>query len=159
VRIGRDARGPATRGVGHLRRQRRHDRELFIEAIDRPDPERRMRPRVDLHEPGVELVLEVELVGETAARLEVSLGVALQPLDSALGLRVGRPAEPPVNAQLPAERSERLAWPAAVAVNAGLAVPDQHLRQRAEPHQAAGDPREQVLVSFEKTSTPAPARE
>jgi len=73
--------------------------------------------------------LEVQVVGEPAARLEVRLGVALQPLDCAFGLRVGRLAEAPCDLQLPAERGERLARPAGVAMDPGLAIPDELFRQ------------------------------
>jgi len=96
-------------------------------------------------EPGVELLLEVQLVGEDAAGLEVRFRVALQPLDRALGLRIGQLAEMPVDLQLAAERGKRLGRPAAMAVDAGLAVPDQRPRQAAQALQAAGDPGEQVL--------------
>ena len=44
-----------------------------------------------------------------AAGLEVGLRVALQPLDRALGLRIGGRAEAPADPQLAAERGERLA--------------------------------------------------
>jgi len=48
-------------------------------------------------EPGVKSVMEVDLVGEAPVGLEVRLGVAVQALDGALGLRVGRLAESPVS--------------------------------------------------------------
>lgn len=118
-----------------------------------------MGPRVDLGEPGVELVLEIQVVGELAARLEVRLGLALHPLDRAFGLRVGRLAEAPRDLQLPAERSERLARAAGVAVDAGLAIPNELRRQCPQARQAARDAREQILSSLLKISTPAPARE
>ena len=82
---------------------------------------------------------------EPPARLEVRLGVALQALECALGLRISRLAEQPVDAQLATERGERFRRPAAVAVDAGLPIPDQRLGQRAEPLHAAGDAGEQVL--------------
>ena len=85
-----------------------------------------------LRKPRVELQLEIELVRERPAGLETALDEVLQPLDDALGLRVGRRAELPVDLQLAAERRELLARPAAVAVDAGLAVPDQRLGQPAE---------------------------
>jgi hypothetical protein len=47
-----------------------------------------MRARVRLGEPVVKLQLEVEMVREPAAGLEVRLHVLLQPLDSALRLRL-----------------------------------------------------------------------
>ena len=62
-----------------------------------------------LGEPGVELELEVELVRERPAGLEAALDEVLQPLDDALGLRIGRRAEVPVDPQLAAERGELLA--------------------------------------------------
>ena len=65
-----------------------------------------MRARVDTIEPCVELILEVELVAEHAAGLEVGLDEALQPLDGALGLRIRRLAEAPVDLQLAAEAGE-----------------------------------------------------
>jgi len=104
-----------------------------------------VRARVDPGKPAVELVLEIRLVGKDAPGLEVRLRIALQPLDGALGLRVGRLAEMPADAQLAAEGGKRVARPAIAAVNAGLTVPDQRLRQAPEPLQAAGDPGEQVL--------------
>src|SRR5205085_3093931 len=100
---------------------------------------------VDPRKPCVELVLEVEVAGESAARLEVRLRIALQPPDRALGLRVGRLAEAPGDLQLAAERGERLRRPAGMAVDARLAIPDQLLRQRPQPDQAAGDPSEQIF--------------
>src|SRR4051794_34857523 len=69
----------------------------------RPRAERLVHARVDLAEPGVELRLEVQLVSEDAAGLEVGLRVALQALDRALGLRVGGLAEVPVDAEFAAE--------------------------------------------------------
>ena len=103
-----------------------------------------MGARVDLRKPRVELVLEVQLVREAAARLEVRLGIALQALDDALGLRVGRLAEQPIHAQLSAQRGELLARSAAVAVDAGLAIPDQRLGKPAQLPQAAHDRAQQV---------------
>jgi hypothetical protein len=62
-------------------------------------------------------------------------------------------AEQPVNAQLTAERGERLAGPAVVAVDPGLASPDQDTWQATEPLDAAGDPGEQVLGLLAQTPT------
>src|SRR4051812_48556184 len=93
----------------------------------------------------VRATVEVELVGEHATWFEIGLGVALQALDGALGLRIGGLAELPGDLQLPAERRERLRRAAAVAVDAGLAIPDQRRRQRAQALQAAGDPGQQIL--------------
>jgi hypothetical protein len=67
--------------------------ELLGQAVDRPGPGRAVLTRVDLQRPGVELILEVELVGEHAPGLEVGLRVALPALDDALGLRVTLAAE------------------------------------------------------------------
>ena len=82
-----------------------------------------------LRKPGVELELEVKLVRERPAGLKAALDEVLQPLDDALGLRVARLAEMPVDFQLPAERRELLARSLAVTMDAGLTVPDQRLRQ------------------------------
>jgi hypothetical protein len=159
MRVARNAHRPAARGVGHLVGQRRHRLPLIDQAIERPGTERLVRARVDLPKPGVELVLEVQLVREPPARLEVRLRVALQPLDRALGLRVARLAKPPVDAQLAAEAGEGLRRPPAMAVDARLAVPDQRPRQPAQPREAARDPASRSSVCREKISTPAPARE
>ena len=95
--------------------------------------------------PAVELELEVELVGERPAGLEVGLEVALQALDDTLRLRVGRGAEEPVDLQLAAERGERLARATVVGVDARLAIPNEQLGQRAERPEAAADAEEEVL--------------
>jgi hypothetical protein len=50
--------------------------------------------------------LEVELAGERAAGLEARLGVALQPLDHALRLRILGLEDPPADAELAAEGGE-----------------------------------------------------
>src|SRR5215213_1463607 len=97
-----------------------------------------------LRKPRVELQLEIELVRERPAGLETALDEVLQPLDDALGLRVGRGAELPVDLQLAAEHRELLARPAAVAVDAGLAVPDQRLGHRSQRPQTARDADQQV---------------
>src|SRR5712691_6056262 len=103
-----------------------------------------LRPRVGLLKPGVELELVVAFVGEAATTLEVGLQIALQPLDDALGLRIGRLAEPPSDLQLATQRRELAGRASAVAVDAGLAIPDQRLRQGAQRPQAASDPPEQI---------------
>jgi len=46
-----------------------------------------VHPPVDLDEPGVELILEVQLVGKPPAGLEVRFGVALQAFDGPLACR------------------------------------------------------------------------
>jgi hypothetical protein len=79
-----------------------------------------VRAAVGLGKPGVELLLEVELVRERAAGLEVSLRVALQPLDGPFGLRVARFAEPPADPKLAAESGERLGRAALAAVDPRL---------------------------------------
>jgi hypothetical protein len=91
------------------------------------------------------LELVIELVGERAAGLEVRLEIALQPLDDALRLRVGRLAEVPVDLQLAAEGGELARRPPAACVEARLAVPDERLGQGAERPEAAADPEQQVL--------------
>jgi hypothetical protein len=106
--------------------------------------QRLVRARVDLGKPAVELMLEVDLVGEDPAGLEVGLGVALQPLNGALGLRISGSAEMPIDLQLAAERSELVAGAAVVGVDAGLAIPDQRVRQPAQLPKAAPDPGQQI---------------
>ena len=117
-------------------------------------------PRVRaLGEPRVELQLEVELVGEGAAGLEAALDEVLQPLDDALGLRVARLAEVPVDPQLAAERGELVVgrpsracspdWRSQTSVCGS--APSDH-RQRRIPASRSG-------VCLEKISAPAPARE
>ena len=119
-----------------------------------------MRARVRaLIEPRVELQLKVQLIGERAAGLKGALDEVLQALDDALGLRVGRLAEMPTDAQLTAERGELIARAAAVTVDAGLTVPDQRLRQRAQRPQTARIPANRSGVCLLKINAPAPARE
>jgi hypothetical protein len=132
-------------GVGPLRGERHHCLQLVSQAIERPGAQRLVRARVDLRKPGIELVLEVQLVGEGAPALEVRLRIALQALDGALGLRAGRLAEPPPDSELAAEGGEGLRRSAVVAVDARLAVPDQRPRQPAQPLKTTGDPGQQVL--------------
>jgi hypothetical protein len=69
----------------------------------------------------------------------------VQTLDDPLRLRVARLAEEPVDLQLAAEGGERLGRPAAVGVQAGLAVPDEQFGEAAERPEAAGDAGEQVF--------------
>src|SRR5262249_54667235 len=97
-----------------------------------------------LVEPTVELLLVVELACERAAGLEARLGVALQPLNHTLRLRIFGLEEAPADAELAAESSERLGWPAAAGVQRALAVPDQRLRQPAQPTKTLADPMQQV---------------
>src|SRR4051812_45563721 len=68
-------------------------------------------------------------LGEHAPGLEVGLRVALPALDDALGLRIALAAEMPADPQLAAEGGELRRRAALVGVDAGLAVPDQRLRQ------------------------------
>ena len=82
--------------------------------------------------------------GSATARLRAALDEVLHPLDTALGLRIGRLAEVPVDAQLPAEGGELVGRPAIAGVQAGLTVPDQRLGQRAERPQATPDAGQQI---------------
>src|SRR5215207_5456390 len=149
VWVGRDPEHPAPVCVRRRGGQRRHHLVFLGEPVDRAAAQRLVMPCVRaLREPGVELELEVERVGERPARLEAALDEVLQPLDDPLCLRVARRAEPPVDAQLAAERGELLARAAAVAVDAGLTVPDQRLRQRPTRPQTARDPRQQIRRLF-----------
>jgi hypothetical protein len=84
-----------------------------------------------LGEPGVELQLEVALVGEGTARLKALLDEVLQALDDALGLRIRRLTEVPIDPELPAERRELVGRAALAGVQPGLAIPDQQLGQGA----------------------------
>jgi len=90
------------------------------------------------------MLLEVELVGKGAARLEARLRVALQPLDDALRLRITRLEDAPADAEHTAEGRERHGRAAAARVQSALAVPDQRLRQTAELDQTVADPVQQV---------------
>jgi hypothetical protein len=78
----------------------------------------------------------VELVREQPPGLEVGLEVALEALDQALSLGVGRLAELPVDGKLAAERRIDLHRAPGAGVEGALAVPHQQLRQRAERPQA-----------------------
>ncbi len=118
-----------------------------------------LRPRIRALEPAVELQLVVALVGERSAAFKVGLQVALHALDDASGLRIGRLAEPPPDLQLAAERRELRCRSAVVAVDAGLAVPNQRLRQAAQRPQTPYVPQSRSGVCLEKISAPAPARE
>jgi hypothetical protein len=109
--------------------------------------------------PGVELQLEVVLVGEHPARLKEALEEVLQALDDAFGLRIGRLAKPPADTQLPAQRRELLRWTAAVAVDASLAIADQCLRQRPSDHRQRRMPASRSGVCLVNISAAAPARE
>jgi hypothetical protein len=76
--------------------------------------------------------LDVELVGRCATGLKGPRDEVLQALDDALGLRVRRLAEVPVDAQLSAERRVFLPGATLAGVQPGLVIPDQQLRKRAQ---------------------------
>lgn len=84
--------------IRRLGRQRRHRGSLLGQAVDGPAAKGAVGAQVRaLIEPAIELIGEVELVGERSPRLEVGLHVALQALDDPLGLGVGGLAEPPAD--------------------------------------------------------------
>ena len=97
-------------------------RVLLCEAVHRPAAQGLVGARVGLGKPRVKLQLEVEVVGEPSPRLEVSLDIALQPLDHALGLRVSGLTEPPVDLQLPTERCQAVRRATRTSMQAPLAV-------------------------------------
>ena len=125
-----------------------------------------------LVEPGVELVLEVELVREHAARLEVGLRVALQPLDRALGLRIAASQNRQPTRSCPQNAANasvgRPPWPWMPAWRSQTSV----FGNAAQPRQAARDPGQQILgllgehqhagagarVAQARDDHPAPAR-
>jgi len=120
IRIGRNPEHPAPIDV-RRRGQRSHHRAFLDEAVDRARAQRLVHPRVRaIIKPAVQLQLAVQLVGEAAAGLEAAFHEVLQALDDALGLRVTRIAEVPVDAQLPAEGGELDRRSAARRVQAGL---------------------------------------
>jgi hypothetical protein len=84
-----------------------------------------------LAKPAVELLLVVVVVDECPARLEARFDVALQAFDDALGLRLGRLAEPPAHLELAAEGGERVRRPAGAGVRCALAVDHKRLGQPA----------------------------
>jgi hypothetical protein len=159
-RIRGDPRDPAAVDVGWpARRERAHHFAFLDEPVDRAGPQRLVRPGVRFREPVVELQLKVEVVREAPAGLEVRLEGFLEALNDASRLGIRRLAEEPVDFQHAAERSERIRRPAAVRVQAGLAIPHQTLRERTQRPQAAPGAPQQVLVCLLNTSAPAPARE
>jgi hypothetical protein len=83
----------------------------------------------------------------------------VQALDGALGLRIGRLAEPPADPELAAERSEGLGGTSVAGVDAGLAIPDQGLRQGPSDHRQRAIPQSRSGICLENTNVPAPARE
>ena len=147
-RAARPAAAPSPRARRASRSTGRARSVLCVRALTRSRTRRRAGPgsraRSRTRRPGSKLRLRV----------------ALQPLDGALGLRIGRLAEPPVDPQLAAEGGELLRRPAAMAVRcrpggprpASAAAPPSDHRQRAIPASRSG-------VCLEKTSAPAPARE
>ena len=112
-----------------------------------------------LVERAIELVLEVELVGERAAGLEALAQEALTVFDEPLGLGIALPADAPADPQLAAEAGEVLGGATAAAMQRSLAVGDEQLRQAAEALEAAPERPEEVGACLEKTSAPAAARE
>ena len=70
-RLGRDADDVAAVGVGHLSRQRPHLFAFLGQPLRGDRSDRAVHPPVGLLSPGVKPVLEVEMVGEHPARLEV----------------------------------------------------------------------------------------
>src|SRR5262245_4526099 len=111
VRVGRDPGNEAAVDVGHALRQRPHHLKLLRQPIRRSATQRSVEAEVGaLVEPTVELLLVVELACERAAGLEARLGVALQPLNHTLRLRIFGLQEAPADAELAAESSERLGW-------------------------------------------------
>ena len=97
-----------------------------------------------LIEPSIQLILEVDLVGEAPTRLEAGLHVALQALDDPLGLGVGRLAEVPTDPKQSAEGRKRLGGPCRPGVQGPLAIPHERAGQAPQAPQAAGDPPQQV---------------
>jgi hypothetical protein len=145
VWIGWDPQHPAPLGVRPALGQWPHLLALFGEQVDWPAAQCAVQTAVGaLVEPAVQLVLEVEVVGERAPGLKARLDVALQALDHALGLRVSRLAEVPAHPKLAAERCERVGRPAAASVQRALTVDHQRLRQAAQPADAAPQPGQDV---------------
>ena len=109
IGIGRRPAAPSAGRCPAPAGQRRHHRALLEQPVDRAAAQRLVRSAAlaRLVEPGVELELVVELVGEAAAGLKAALHEVLQALDDALGLRVARLAEVPADPQRAAERGER----------------------------------------------------
>ena len=104
-----------------------------------------MQPDVRaLIKPAIQLILEIELVGERPARLKARLHEPLQPLDHALRLAISGIEDPPADRHLPAERGELLGRPPATGVQAPLAIDHQALGQRTEPPHAPPHPPQHV---------------
>jgi hypothetical protein len=94
---------------------------------------------VDPLAPAVELVLEVERVGNAPPGLEVAVNEAVGALERPLGLAVAGVEDDPAHRELTAEGEQRLGRPPA-GRNRPLAVPDDLARQRAELGKAAAHP-------------------
>jgi hypothetical protein len=160
VRVGRDPDHPAAVDVGHAIGQRPHDGQLLGPPVERPAAQPAVEARVGtLIEPAVELLPEVELGREAPTGLEARLRVALQPLDHTPRPRIPRLEEPPADAELTAERRQRLGRAAAAGVQRALAAQTSvsgsapsRARQQPIPYSRSG-------ASFENTSVPEPARE
>ena len=116
------------------------------QPVDRPRLERLVRARVDLRKPGVELVLEVELVGEHAGRAR-----SWSPRSPAAARPRPWPADRPARrtATRPsAARRRRRTPPSGGRRGRGCRPGDPRPALAAdapEPLQAAGDPGQQIL--------------
>ena len=97
-----------------------------------------MHPLVDPVTPAVELVLEVEVIREPAARHEVRAHEPVRALQDPLRLRIGRLQDHPANPELPAE-SHEVRRRAAVTGDRALPIPHQLLRQHPDPAEAAAE--------------------
>jgi trehalase-like protein len=115
--------------------ERPHPPPLLDEPFGRDGADGAMHPLVDALAPAVELQLKVQLVGEPPPRLEVGAHEPMRALEQSLGLRVTRVEDHPADAELPAERGERIGR-APAAGDRGLPVPHELLGQRANPTQA-----------------------
>jgi hypothetical protein len=86
----------ATVDIGQPRRPRAHPLPLSGQPRGWHRPDRAVGAGVGLLGPTVELVLEIELVGEPPTGLEVRAHEPMRPLEQALGLRVtGFKDDPP----------------------------------------------------------------
>lgn len=159
VGIATDPEHPAPIGVRHDLRQHAHHLELLSQAVDGPRADRAVLPRIDLHKPHVELVLEVALVGEHAARLEVGLHEPLQPLDGPLacGSRGRQKCQPTLSCSQNAANSSlgRPSWTWMPAWRSQTNVPGSP----PSCHRQRRIPASRSNFSLENTNAPAPARE
>ena len=85
------------------------ERPLGGQPLGRDTTDRAMRPAVHLLGPAVQLVLEVQVVCEEPARLEVELKEPVLTLELPLRLRITGIEDDPADLQLAAEGQERLA--------------------------------------------------